>query len=160
MTASAPPALDWSVDNCTLGRAMAILGERWTVVVLREVFLGVRRFDDIRRHAGVPRQVLTNRLASLVRHGILERRPYQEAGARTRHEYRLTPTGRELQPILLAVAQWGDRHLADPAGPPITFVHDGCEEPVHVEIRCAAGHAVEGREVTSRQGSGAHPFTD
>ncbi len=75
---STPPALAWSVDNCTLGRAMAILGERWTVVVLREVFLGVRRFDDIRRHAGIPRQVLTDRLATLVAHGILRKEPYRE----------------------------------------------------------------------------------
>ena len=138
---------------------MAILGERWTVVVLREVFLGVRRFDDIRRHAGIPRQVLTNRLAMLVEHGILERRPYQESGARTRHEYRLTPRGQELQPILLAISQWGDRHLADPAGPPITFVHRDCDEPVHVELRCEAGHVVdEPREVTGRRGPGARPF--
>jgi DNA-binding HxlR family transcriptional regulator len=147
------------MDNCTLGRTMAVLGERWTVVVLREVFLGVRRFDDIRRHAGIPRQVLTNRLATLVEHGILDRRPYQESGARTRHEYRLTASGLELQPILLAVAQWGDRHLADPDGAPITFVHRDCEEPVHVEIRCADGHRITGREVTSRQGPGARPFT-
>lgn len=138
---------------------MAILGERWTVVVLREVFLGVRRFDDIRRHAGIPRQVLTDRLASLVEEGILEKRPYREAGSRTRHEYGLTPMGRELQPILLAVAQWGDRHLADPAGPPITFVHRDCDEPVHVELRCGAGHHLdEAREVTSRKGPGARPF--
>jgi len=160
-TSTAPPAaLALSVDNCTLGRAMAILGERWTVVVLREIFVGVRRFEDIRRHAGVPRQVLTNRLATLVEHGILRRVPYQEAGARVRHEYRLTPSGWELQPILLAVAQWGDRHLADPEGPPITFVHRGCDEPVHAEIRCAGGHLLdEPRDVGSRPGPGARPFS-
>lgn len=159
MSTATSPALAWSVDNCTLGRAMAILGERWTVVVLREVFLGVRRFDDIRRHAGIPRQVLTDRLARLVEEGILERTPYREDGSRTRHEYRLTPAGRELQPILLAIAQWGDRHLADPAGPPLTFVHRDCEEQVHVELRCARGHRLDDpREVTSRPGPGALPF--
>ncbi|GAB2975981.1 winged helix-turn-helix transcriptional regulator [Nocardioides montaniterrae] len=158
-TPSAPPALDWSVDNCTLGRAMAILGERWTVVVLREVFLGVRRFDDIHRHAGIPRQVLTNRLALLVERGVLEKVAYQAAGSRARHEYRLTAVGTELQPILLAIAQWGDRHLADTAGPPITFVHRDCDEAVHVEIRCAAGHHIdEPRQVTSVRGPGAKPF--
>ena len=156
----APPALAWSVDNCTLGRAMAILGERWTVVVLREVFLGVRRFDDIRRHAGVPRQVLTNRLATLVEQGLLTRTPYRAEGARTRHEYRLTPMGLELQPILLAITQWGDRHLADPEGPPITFVHRDCEEPVHVEVRCGTGHPVDDpRAVTTRPGPGVRPFS-
>jgi DNA-binding HxlR family transcriptional regulator len=81
-----PEALDWSVDTCTIGRAMAILGERWTIVVLREVFNGIRRFDDMRQRTGIPRQVLANRLASLVEHGLLRREPYQEPGARDRHE--------------------------------------------------------------------------
>ncbi|GAA3644635.1 helix-turn-helix domain-containing protein [Nocardioides ginsengisoli] len=152
------PALAWSVDNCTLGRAMAILGERWTVVVLREVFLGVRRFDDIRRHAGIPRQVLTDRLALLVDHGILRKAPYRSDGARTRHEYRLTDKGLELQPILLAISHWGDRHLADPGGPPTVFVHRECEEPVHVEVRCAAGHTLQPRDVATRPGPGVRPF--
>lgn len=157
--AASPAALAWSVDNCTLGRAMAILGERWTVVVLREVFLGIRRFDDIHRHAGIPRQVLTNRLTSLVEDGILRKEPYREDGARTRHEYRLTEKGLELQPILLAISHWGDRHLADPGGPPTVFVHRDCEEPVHVEVRCAAGHAVDDpRRVATRPGPGVRPF--
>ncbi len=157
---ASPPALAWSVDNCTLGRAMAILGERWTVVVLREVFLGIRRFDDIRRHSGIPRQVLSNRLASLVDEGILRREPYQQEGARVRHEYRLTDKGLELQPILLAISHWGDRHLADPGGPPTVFVHRGeCEEPVHVEVRCAAGHPIDDpRQVATRPGPGVRPF--
>ncbi|KRB77039.1 transcriptional regulator [Nocardioides sp. Root190] len=156
-----PTALSWSVDNCTLGRAMAILGERWTVVVLREVFLGVRRFDDIRRHAGVPRQVLTTRLATLVEEGLLQRVPYRESGTRTRHEYRLTAKGLELQPILLAITQWGDRHLADPDGPPTTFVHRECEQPVHVEVHCAAGHHVDDpRQVATRPGPGVKAFTE
>lgn len=159
-TQFAPPALAWSVENCTLGRAMAILGERWTVVVLREVFLGVRRFDDIRRHSGIPRQVLSNRLATLVEEGILRREPYREDGARVRHEYRLTDKGLELQPIMLAISHWGDRHLADPGGPPTVFVHRGeCEEPVHVDVRCAAGHRIDDpRQVATRPGPGVRPF--
>jgi DNA-binding HxlR family transcriptional regulator len=156
-----PPALEWSVDNCTLGRAMAILGERWTVVVLREVFLGVRRFDDIQRHAGIPRQVLTNRLATLVNQGMLRKVPYRDDGTRTRHEYRLTDKGLELQPILLAISQWGDRHLADQKGPPTVFVHRDCEEPVHLEIHCAAGHRLDSpREVATRPGPGVRPFAE
>ncbi|MFC5727815.1 MULTISPECIES: winged helix-turn-helix transcriptional regulator [Nocardioides] len=155
-----PAALAWSVDNCTVGRAMAILGERWTVVVLREVFLGVRRFDDIRRHSGIPRQVLTNRLAMLVEQGLLQKVPYQVTGARSRLEYRLTPRGLELQPILLAIVQWGDRHLADPDGPALEFVHRDCGEPVHVELRCSAGHALDNpSSVTSTPGPGARPFS-
>ena len=94
-----PAALDWSVDNCTIARAMEILGERWTLVVLREVFTGVRRFDDMRVRTGVPRQVLANRLAMLVERGVLRREPYREPGARPRHEYRLTDKGLDLWPV-------------------------------------------------------------
>ncbi len=155
-----PAALAFSVENCTLGRAMELLGERWTVVVLREVFLGIRRFDDIRRHAGIPRQVLTNRLATLVDAGLLHKAPYRTEGARTRHEYRLTPKGLELQPVLLAISAWGDRHLADRDGPPLEFVHRDCGEPVRVELRCDGGHHVaDPRDVGSRPGPGVRPFT-
>ena len=113
-----PAALDYSVDNCTIGRAMGILGEKWTVVVLRDVFNGIRRFDDMRERAGIPRQVLANRLALLVEQGILRREPYREPGARLRHEYRLTDKGLDLYPVLVAVREWGDRYLADPGGLP------------------------------------------
>src|SRR5919112_6753945 len=116
-------ALEWSVDTCTIGRAMEVLGERWTLVVLREVFNGVRRFDDMRVRTGIPRQVLTNRLATLVDSGVLRRVPYREPGARARHEYRLTGKGVDLYPVLLAVAEWGNRYLAEPEGPPIAFAH-------------------------------------
>ena len=109
MTTEQIPALAWSTDNCTVGRAMAILGERWTFVVLREVFNGVRRFEDIRSHGGIPRQVLTDRLALLVEHGILARVPYRAEGQRERHEYRLTPKGFDLYPVLVAIADWGAR---------------------------------------------------
>ena len=81
-----PPALAWSTDNCTIGRAMEVLGEKWTFVVLREVFNGIRRFDDMRRHTGIPRQVLTDRLALLVDQDVLRREPYRESGQRERHE--------------------------------------------------------------------------
>jgi DNA-binding HxlR family transcriptional regulator len=151
-----PTALDFSVDTCTIGRAMAVLGERWTLVVLREVFNGVRRFDDMHMRTGIPRQVLTNRLATLVDSGVLRRVPYREPGARARHEYRLTPKGFDLYPVLLAVAEWGNRYLADPEGPPIAFAHRGCDAEVHVEMHCAAGHRLAGnREVVPRPGPGA-----
>ena len=80
MTTTSPPALAYSTDNCTVGRTMAILGERWTFVVIREVFNGVRRFADIREHASMPRQVLSDRLALLLDHGILRKEPYQPPG--------------------------------------------------------------------------------
>ena len=149
-------ALDWSVEHCTIGRAMAILGEKWTVVVLREVFNGIRRFDDMRARTGVPRQVLTNRLATLVDNGVLRRAPYQEPGSRVRHEYRLTQKGFDLYPVMIAVAEWGNRYLADPDGPPLRFAHRDCEAPVRLEVHCAAGHEVtDCREVVPRPGPGA-----
>jgi len=153
---TAPPALAWSTDNCTVGRTMAILGERWTFVVLREVFNGVRRFDDIRRHCGIPRQVLSNRLALLVDQGILRREPYREPGERARDEYRLTDKGFDLYPVLVAIADWGDRYVADPDGPPVEFVHRDCGSPVRAVVECAAGHRVERpRDLAPRPGPGA-----
>ena len=116
-------ALHWSVENCTISRAMAILGEKWTIVVLREVFSGLRRFDDMRVRTGIPRQVLTNRLALLVEHGVLRRVPYREPGTRVRHEYRLTEKGFDLYPVLIAVAEWGNRYLADPDRSPYDRPH-------------------------------------
>ncbi|WP_433532552.1 winged helix-turn-helix transcriptional regulator [Micromonospora sp. CA-263727] len=153
-----PAALDWSVDNCTVARAMEVLGEKWTLVVLREVFSGVRRFDDMRVRTGIPRQVLTNRLATLVDQGVLRREPYREPGSRLRHEYRLTTKGLDLWPVLVAVLAWGDRYLADPEGPPLSVGHRDCGAEVRVELRCAAGHHVaEPRDVIPRPGPGAHP---
>jgi len=158
MPTSHPPALDWSTANCTVGRSMAVLGERWTFVVLREVFNGVRRFDDIRRHSGIPRQVLSNRLALLVEEGILRRAPYRDDGARERHEYRLTPKGFDLYPVLVAVADWGDRYLADPGGPPVEVAHRGCGGVVHAELVCEHGHRVpDVRDVAPRPGPGVRP---
>src|SRR5689334_6544230 len=150
-----PAALEYSVDNCTIGRAMAILGERWTVVVLREVFNGIFRFDDMRERTNIPRQVLTNRLALLVDNGVLRRVPYREPGARARDEYRLTEKGFDLYPLLVAVREWGDRYLVDPEGPPLLTVHRDCGAPVRTGLRCDAGHEVVPRAVIPRPGPGA-----
>jgi DNA-binding HxlR family transcriptional regulator len=156
---SAPPALAWSTDNCTVGRTMAILGERWTFVVVREVFNGVRRFEDIRRHAGIPRQVLSDRLGVLVEQDILRREPYQDPGERVRHEYKLTEKGFDLYPVLVAVAAWGDRYLVDPAGPPVEFTHRGCGSRVRSTLACEHGHAIaDPRAVVPHPGPGAQPY--
>jgi DNA-binding HxlR family transcriptional regulator len=149
---------DVSTENCTIARAMTILGERWTLVVLREISLGVRRFGEIRERTGMPRQVLADRLRQLVDDGILRRVPYQEQGARQRAEYRLTEKGFGLFPVLVAVREWGDRYLADPDGPPVLTVHKDCGEPVAVTLRCAAGHEVsQPRDLRGRPGPGARP---
>jgi DNA-binding HxlR family transcriptional regulator len=151
-------ALDWSVENCPIGRAMEILGERWTVVVLREVFSGIRRFDDLRIRTAIPRQVLSNRLATLVDHGILRRVPYREPGARQRDEYRLTEKGFDLYPLLIAIRDWGDKYLVGAEGSPLTITHRDCGAVVHTEIHCEAGHTVVSpRDAVSRPGPGARP---
>lgn len=153
-----PAALAYSTANCQVARAMTVLGERATLVVLREVFNGVRRFDDMQRHSGVSRQVLSNRLALLVEHDILRRVPYRADGGRERHEYRLTPKGLDLYPVLTAVADWGARYYAGPEGPPVELAHRDCGGVVHTRLECEHGHVVEQREVAPRPGPGARPF--
>jgi DNA-binding HxlR family transcriptional regulator len=156
---SQPAALAYSTDNCTVGRAMEVLGERSTFLVLREVVNGVRRFEDMRRHSGIPRQVLTNRLALLVEQDILRREPYREPGQRERHEYRLTDKGFDLYPVLVAIRTWGDRYLADPEGSPVEFEHRDCGAEVEVLLRCTEGHELTGnRDVATRPGPGVQPF--
>lgn len=151
-----PEALNWSAQNCTIGRAMEILGEKWAIPLLREVFLGVRRFEDLRLRANIPRQVLTNRLALLVDHGILRREPYREPGSRVRDEYRLTDKGLDLYPVLIALREWGDRYLADPGGPPVVMRHRDCGEEVGLVLRCASGHELDSpRAVVPAPGPGA-----
>nr|WP_203981547.1 helix-turn-helix domain-containing protein [Planosporangium flavigriseum] len=135
---------------------MAIIGDKWTFVVLRDVFQGIHRFDQMRVRTGIPRQVLTNRLDRLVAEGLLRREPYREEGSRTRTEYRLTDKGLDLYPVLVAILAWGDRYLADPEGSPIELVHRDCGAPVHAPLNCTAGHEVKSpREIAPRPGPGA-----
>ena len=129
--------------DCSISRTLALLGERWTMLVLREAFRGVRRFDDIRANTGAPRQLLSARLATLVENGVLRREPYQELGQRSRHEYRLTRKGMDLYPILVAIMRWGDRYLADQDGPPVRLTHADCGATVDVALRCADGHLLD-----------------
>jgi DNA-binding HxlR family transcriptional regulator len=151
-----PPMLDYDPANCTIAAAVAIIGERPTFLVLREAFNGVRRFEDMRRRTQIPRQVLSDRLARLVREGMLRKVPYQEQGQRGRHEYRLTGKGLELYPVLVALMQWGDRYAGGPAGPPVLLTHRECGEPVRLQLACRAGHILESaREVTPVPGPGA-----
>ncbi len=153
-----PAALAYSTANCTIGRALDILADRRTFLVLREVFLGVRRFADIRERTGMPRQVLADRLAGLVAEGLLRRHAYRQPGHRGREEYRLTDRGLHLYPVLLALREWGDRYLADPQGPPVGFAHAGCGGDVRLVARCTAGHELtDPREVVPVPGPGALP---
>src|SRR5580692_5050068 len=102
-----PWILDYDAANCTIGAALAIVGEKWTFLVLREAFNGVRRFDDIRRRISAPRQILSDRLVRLVDEGLLRKVPYREPGQRARSEYRLTEKGLELFAVIVYVVGWG-----------------------------------------------------
>jgi DNA-binding HxlR family transcriptional regulator len=132
--------LEMDTGNCSIQRALAVVGEKWTIQVLREAFNDVRRFDQIRDHAGMSDAVLSDRLRTLVSEGVLEAIPYREPGRRMRHEYRLTEKGLDLYPLLIALLQWGDRYYADSEGPAIVVAHDGCGEPVEAVVECATGH--------------------
>ena len=138
----------WDRSRCSVAGTLAVVGEKWSLLVLREAFLGVRRFADFQRILGAPRAVLTDRLATLVEHGILTRVPYQAEGERQRHEYRLTAKGLDLYPTLVALMQWGDRYLAEDMGAPVELQHRDCGEPVRLALVCDAGHSLSGaREV-------------
>jgi DNA-binding HxlR family transcriptional regulator len=151
-----PWILDYDSANCAIGAAVAILGERSTFLVLREAFNGVRRFADIQRRTAIPRQVLSDRLARLVRQDLLHKVPYQDSGQRTRQEYRLTAKGLDLYPVLVALMHWGDQYAVGPAGPQVQIRHRDCGEPVRLQLTCRAGHALQSaRDVTPVPGPGA-----
>ena len=152
-----PWVLDYSAtDPCSIGAAVALIGERWTFLVLREAFSGVRRFEDMRRRTAAPRQVLSDRLGYLVREGLLRKVPYREPGQRARYEYRLTEKGLDLYPVLVALMQWGDQYAVGPAGPQVLLRHRDCGEPLRLQLSCEAGHVVDSaREVIPVPGPGA-----
>ncbi len=148
--------LDYDTANCAIGAAVEILGERSTFLVLREAFNGVRRFGDMQRRTGIPRQVLSQRLARLVAEGLLRKVPYHQAGQRSRDEYRLTDKGLDLYPVLVGLMEWGDRYEGGPDGPPVLLRHRDCGQPVRLQMACEAGHVLESaREITPAPGPGA-----
>ena len=142
-------------DNqvCSIARTLETVGDRWTMLVIRDAFLGVRRFEDFQRDLGVARNVLTDRLARLVNDGVLERHRYQEKPER--FEYRLTEKGIDLWPVLVSLMKWGDRYAA-PGGPPTLITHRGCGGAVDERFRCVAcGADVDARSSEARPGPAA-----
>lgn len=134
-----------STLHCSIARTLDIVGERWTVLVLRDAFNGVRRFEDFSASLPIARNVLTARLNTLVEHGILRRQQYQERP--DRFEYRLTAKGMELYPVLVSMLQWGDRHLAGEEGPPVDLIHRGCGHLVEAELICnGCGESLTARD--------------
>ena len=139
--------------NCSVAGALEILGEWWTFLVLRDAFLGVRRFEDFQRRLGIARNVLTTRLQTLVTHGILERRRYQERPER--YEYRLTDKGLDLYPVLASLLQWGDRWTSQEGGPPVVLVHRGCGHQTAPHLACGhCGEAVGPKDMLPVTGPG------
>ncbi|MEV0927509.1 helix-turn-helix domain-containing protein [Streptomyces spongiicola] len=137
-------------QDCNLARSLEVIGERWTLLIIRSALLGTTRFDGFLSHLDIARNVLASRLARLVEHGVLERVPYQDKPVR--HEYRLTPAGRDLTRAVIALMQWGDRNLPQEPVPPRRADHIGCDGPVHVELRCSqCGRAVHDEEVDVRR---------
>ena len=122
------------VRECSIARTLEVIGDKWSLLAVRELMLGNRRFDAISRKTGAPRDVLTARLRKLEAHGIVRRVPYQEHPPRS--EYHLTDLGWSLQAVVTMLRDWGDRHLAGRDGPPVTFQHS-CGEPFDPRVVCA-----------------------
>ena len=139
-------------QHCSIARSWSVLGERWTMLVLREAFNRTRRFEDFQSHLGIARNVLTDRLGTLVDEGILERRQYQERPPR--FEYRLTDKGLDLYPILVSIMKWGDRWKSDDK-PPVRLVHNLCDHDADPKLVCGhCGEELRAREVHAEPGPG------
>lgn len=144
---------DLQDEQCSIARPVALLGDRWTLILLRQAFTGVRRFDQFQTTMGLSRAVLAQRLAQLVDAGIFERTAYKDE-RRTRHEYRLTDKGMDLYPILMALRTWGDKYMA-PDGPFLLYRHRDCgghAEVLHACDRC--GSELTARDIAVEVGPG------
>src|SRR5258705_5275642 len=151
-----PDRFRYSSSNCSIARTLGVVGEKWTLLVLREAFYGVRRFDDFHAALGCARNLLSARLKTLVDNGLLEKQAVRADHGGRRAEYRLTDKGRDLLPAVVALMQWGDRWATDEAGPAVVLRHRDCGEPVSARLSCDAGHAPLGaRDVRAVPGPGA-----
>jgi DNA-binding HxlR family transcriptional regulator len=145
---------DLADEHCSLSRSLAIIGDRWTLLILREAFLRVRRFDDFQARLGIARRVLAERLAGLVDDGIFDKIAYQDRPVR--YEYRLTEKGLGLYPVILSLVHWGDEWLADGRGAPMLHRHKGCGHDFRSVLTCSeCGEPVGARDVEARPGKAA-----
>jgi DNA-binding HxlR family transcriptional regulator len=134
--------------DCSIARTLEIVGEWWTLLILRDVFRGVSRFDDFQQNLGIARNVLTARLNTLVEHRILERVRYQDRP--DRYEYRLTERGLDLFPVIASLLRWGDRWAVGPEGPPVTLVHEACGHDAQPVLTCShCGSKIDARDIHS-----------
>ena len=146
LSGSLEPRSGWRAERCTIARALEVVSTRSAFLILREAFYGTSRFDDFAERAQISEPVAAARLRELVEDGLLEREDYRDPGQRTRQRYRLTEKGVDLFPALVALMQWGDRWLDDRGGP-VELRHRDCDEPVRLELHCAAGHTVSAGEL-------------
>jgi DNA-binding HxlR family transcriptional regulator len=146
----------YSAGNCSVQRTLDIVGEKWTLLILREAFYGARRFEEFQRRLGCARNLLAERLNGLVTAGVLTKAAYREPKQRERYEYRLTDKGLDLLPAIIALMHWGDTWEADPAGPPVVVAHRTCHQPVELVLRCSGDkRPVTARETEALPGPGA-----
>ena len=137
--------------TCSVARTLSVVGDRWTLLILRDAFLRTRRFEEFQAHLGMTRHRLADRLGKLVEHGIFERVRYQERPER--YEYRLTEKGRDLYPVIVSLVGWGDRWMAGTAGAPIELVHRDCGHVMAPVFTCPHCHqSVTARDVTAQPG--------
>jgi DNA-binding HxlR family transcriptional regulator len=139
--------------NCSVAQCLEVVGEWWSMLIMRDAFLGVTRFDQFQQRLGISRNVLNQRLSHLVEAGVLTKVPYSDHPLR--HDYRLTDKGRDLWPVLTTMRQWGDKYAA-PSGPPLEVVHKGCGETTEAVLTCSAcGEPMGPRDVRAVPGRGA-----
>ncbi|UZE96631.1 winged helix-turn-helix transcriptional regulator [Alkalimarinus alittae] len=138
---------------CSIARALSIVGDRWTLLILRDCFMGTKRFDQFQKQIGLSRHRLTDRLNKLVEHEILVKSPYQEKPLR--HEYHLTRRGSALYPVLMTLAQWGDNWMAGKDGPPFEYIHTTCGHKTSVELSCSeCGETISSQDIAPKAGPG------
>ncbi|MFW2001751.1 winged helix-turn-helix transcriptional regulator [Acinetobacter ursingii] len=140
---------DIGEQPCSIARTLSIMGDRWTMLILRNCFLGTRRFDDFQSHLGVTRHVLSERLKRLVEHDILVKTPYVDR--QERFEYRLTEKGMELYPVLLSMANWADKWMDDGAGAPMLYHHKNCGKIFQPILTCSeCGEEIQAKQVLAK----------
>jgi DNA-binding HxlR family transcriptional regulator len=138
--------------DCSIAQCVEVVGDRWSMLILRDCFLGVTRFDEFQRRLGISRNILHQRLVKLVDARVLNRVPYCEHP--TRYDYRLTERGQDLWPVMAAMRQWGDRHAA-PSGPPVEIFHKGCQSSTYLDFVCGCcGEKLHPGDVTVLPGRG------
>jgi DNA-binding HxlR family transcriptional regulator len=140
--------------SCSIARSLNVIGERWTPLILRDLFAGMSRFEDVRRDLGIASNVLAARLDTLEQHGVIDRYPYQTGPIR--HEYRLTAKGLDLYPVLVTLLAWGDKWLSD--APPVILLHRDCGSATAAKTVCAeCGGELSAATTTAAVGPGAEP---